>query len=134
MTITIIIPTGEKRPPKLGEYFMDDKGAWGVAVNDWQVTVFDIGVAHQVEVPDNVTFLIPTWGCYAITKDSVPLPRPKKLIKKWQWLVGTRDALKGGEVYVPHGYWDRATATEFWGSRWICQPILETEMEVEVKE
>ena len=139
MKVTVIVPTGEVRPPKLGECFKDDKGTWGVASGNWITISFPIGKVHEIELPDNTTELkwygVEVNECLRGTTTGIGfiplLPLPKKKIKKWQWLVGCMNANKGGEVYVPHGYWDRANATEFWGNRWICQPILETEVEVD---
>lgn len=87
MKITIIVPTGEVRDTEIDDWFINRHGNWEICYVKG-LSDKPIGKAHEVEVPEGIDFMIPTWGCTSLTKDSIPLHRPKKKVKKWQWVIG----------------------------------------------
>jgi hypothetical protein len=91
MKITIIIPTGETRAPGKGEYAFDNN-RW-IGATDYWYGAYPIGIAHEIEVPDTAHALSlhgqRSVADYFYIKD-IPLPRPKKKVKKWQWALPCR--------------------------------------------
>jgi hypothetical protein len=125
MTITVIIPTGEIRQAQGGEYYQLEDATWTIHMS-WTVGKYPIGIAHEIEMPEGATFLIPLWGSstYGV-KDAIPLPRPKVKVKKWQWVVP--HSWEG--VYMTTEYTEEGIRMALPGKKWYHK-IDETMIEV----
>jgi hypothetical protein len=130
MTVTIIVPAGEVRTPKKGDLFKDDKGKWVYAAIDFSdYGQYPIGITHEIEVPENVTYLIPTWcsSTYGV-KDAIPLPRPKVYTKKWQWVMKDGSSVSG--AHITCGAYTLEEFLNDWSPKGWYHKIDETMIEV----
>lgn len=133
MKIIVFVPTGEVRSAKQGEWAgSDDGGVWR-ALRDMDRYHEPILTHHEIEVPDAAESFKYYFYCgepqHGYTRTcEIPIPRPKKKVKKWQWVAvdETRNP------YVSIGFY---TKDEFIAQYKICNgwyhPVEETMIEVE---
>jgi hypothetical protein len=96
MKITVFVPTGEVRTSKPDEWIFDNctlpyfqQAPPGVD-SKWPIFT-----RHEIEAPDDAnTLTIQSRGsCQTPPAIHIPIPQPKKKVKKWQWIVITIDPL-----------------------------------------
>jgi hypothetical protein len=133
MKITVIVPTGEVRVPDMGEYYrsMNDT-FWICCIEKLVTTVRPIGKAHEIEVPEsaNQVEVVFTKGSGSLDfcgTASIPLPSPKKKVKKWQWVIGNFTSNNG---FLTDHYTDNGIRYTHPGREYYHK-IPETEIEVE---
>lgn len=104
MEIYIIVPTREVRTPVKNEYYYTDGEWYRLRSDNSCQSKYPIGIRHVLEVPDNLNYIhiyhanIRPWSkdnqppacviseTYPDTRITIPIPHPKKKVKKWQWL------------------------------------------------
>jgi hypothetical protein len=128
MIVTIIVPTGEVRQARAGEYYQLEDATWTIHMS-WTVGKYPIGIAHEIEMPEGATFLIPLWGSstYGV-KDAIPLPRPKVKVKKWQWVMKDETELNG--LLFTSGHYTDEEFLNDWRPKGWYHKIDETMIEV----
>jgi hypothetical protein len=130
MKITVIVPTGETRAPGKGEYAFDNN-RW-IGATDYWYGAYPIGIAHEIEVPDTAHALSlhgqRSVADYFYIKD-IPLPRPKKKVKKWRWVIKEHPE----NIYlVSIGlYTEKEIYNAYEEGYMVIDKIAETEIEVE---
>lgn len=94
MQIIILVPELEKRPPKEGDYYMTELYAPDNYItrqnNNDATATRQCYVKHEVEVPEGATTLTYNfWKGVKILEapHEIPLPQPRKKVKKWQWEI-----------------------------------------------
>jgi hypothetical protein len=124
MIVTIIVPTGEVRQARAGEYYQLEDNTWTIPTS-WTVGKYPIGIAHEVEVPEgSIGINIQPYNKVECWTTNIPLPRPK--VKKWQWVV--LESLKGTHLYTMPRTQDEIKE-RFPNAYWYHK-ISETEIEV----
>jgi hypothetical protein len=90
MTVTVIVPTGEIRQARAGEYYQLEDATWTIPMS-WTVGKYPIGIAHEIEVPEKYArirlYAGSTTSIYGDWLQDIPLPRPKVKVKKAWWLM-----------------------------------------------
>lgn len=135
----LFIETGEVRPPKLGDIFLHDGENPTVADMNYYAMQSLILTRHEIEIPDKATRLtvIPErfieGGCYGHSYDPtrIPIPRPKKKVKKWRWVKFLADNDLNepvGTITGPSGHYSDSD-DEIDRAHW--RKIPETMIEVE---
>jgi hypothetical protein len=91
MKITVIVPT-DFRVPRNREYYLGKDGVWMYQIMGYETREQTIGIAHEIEVPEGSEFIKLDWlkEWKGGTIATIPLPRPKKKVKKWQWALPCR--------------------------------------------
>ena len=138
MKITILVPSGEERIPKIDEFYescVNGRALQYLKGNDLTGNRM-ILKAHEVEVPD--------WHeCWIAHKareyDStmrwreIPLPRPKKKVKKWQWVLKNIMSTRTNSTYfvsLKHYATSQDAVEDHFNVHAVLR-INETEIEVE---
>ena len=139
-TIIVLVPELKKRPPKKGEWYVpecwDLKGADCLqAGTDFETPRVCVS-RHEIEVPDWATEMM-TFFCgehKESTAKMIPIPLPKKRVKKWQWLYKSTREIAYWNITSNHfATKESAECVMEKGFSVIC-PIEETMIEVEVDE
>jgi len=115
---------GETRYPKAGDLIMRQSGAIArVSVNHTYV-VFPIVTRHEIDIPDGANILtVQTRGtCNTLPAIHIPIPRPKKKVKKWIYEFNHRGIAWRSTVHLSEAEYD---AQYMSGHK-----VLETEIEV----
>jgi hypothetical protein len=90
MKITVIVPTGEIRQARAGEYYQLEDATWTIPMS-WTVGKYPIGIGWEVEVPEKYAkirlYAGSTTSIYGDWLQDIPLPRPKVKVKKAWWLI-----------------------------------------------
>ncbi|MEN6321702.1 MAG: hypothetical protein ABFD82_23510 [Syntrophaceae bacterium] len=104
MKAYLFIETGEVREPQTGEWGIDDDG-WIVPWNDDSADEKEtILTRHEIEINPLADILTVSQGNkgvpLCIEWKEIPIPRPKKKVKKCQYITINHDSLgiKRGEV------------------------------------
>ncbi len=93
MKAYLFVPTGEVRPPKKDEHYLDDDG--GIEISHGKGCVeFPIIQRHEIDVPEGIRHLDVVAYPYLATSEgvnflriaSILLTKPK--VKKWKWECG----------------------------------------------
>lgn len=113
MKAYLFIETGEVKEPIRNQYFICDRG-YAMECNGPGFEPRRILTRHEIEVPEEADVL--HWhfhdssGCRLMSDidDSIPLPRPKKMVKKWRWYIVERDE-------VTHGRHTEDDIRKLWG-------------------
>ncbi len=99
MTITVIVPLNEERVPQKGEYYWSILDGWSKSNGNFPedtTSRWPIAQSCEIEVPDEYNFesikIIGIYGTCDLGStsfeiDEIELPRPKKKVKKWLWVV-----------------------------------------------
>ncbi len=133
MKAYLFIETGEVRNPNNAEWFMANTEhplqSEGIIYGDRNILT-----RHEIEIPEGAIGMIPLWqftdGEEVGHKNWVPIPRPKKKVKKWQWLFRTDiDEIK----LTSCRYRSEKDVFDTLGRHCvsILFPVMETEIEVE---
>ena len=81
----------EDRRPKTGERFEDENGSIVVACYDHE-EIRRMVTRHEIEIPDGAKCLTifpdSIITCPEASVAKIVIPRPKKKVKKWLWIVG----------------------------------------------
>jgi hypothetical protein len=104
MKAYLFIETGEVRVAKGGEWAMTNEGPHKGEIYQAESDCTEkdnILTRHEIEIPDYVDAM--NYGFSnsqftGIRTGSVPIPRPKKKVKKWLWAVGVED----GDVFFTY--------------------------------
>lgn len=109
MKAYLFVETGEVKPVKPGDYYLDDGGVKRAFMGNKHHTD-TILTRHEIEVPEGATYLaieplrdgLPIRGTieHPWHYISIPLPRPKKMVKKTVFLCVTMH--DGRPVYSVH--------------------------------
>lgn len=86
----LFVETGETRKAKDGEYVLfDEKDGDIYRATDF-TSEYPILTRHEIEIPEGANMMtIQTRGtCNTPPALHFPIPRPKKMVKKWQWRCG----------------------------------------------
>lgn len=136
MKAYLFIETGEVRPPKDGEYYVLGKN---MVIHSGQNYSPDspILTRHEIEVPEGATFFQYQIGGNGFswsngTMGYIPIPRPKKKVKKWRWYMD--DWAHPGGVHVSPSHHTEEDAKRIYEAHKFLCKIPETEIEVEVPE
>jgi hypothetical protein len=129
MTVTIIVPTGEIRQARAGEYYQLEDATWTIPMS-WTVGKYPIGIAHEIEVPEKYArirlYAGSTSSIYGDWLQDIPLPRPK--VKKWQWVMKDETELNG-LLFTSGHYTDEEFLNDWHPQGWYHK-IDETMIEV----
>jgi len=128
----LFIETGEVRCPEEGEWGLDFEG--DVICAPHSTGDFHILTRHEIEINPLADILTVSQGNkgvpLCIEWKEIPIPRPKKKVKKWQWLFRTDiDEIK----LTSCRYRSEKDVFDALGRHCvsILFPVMETEIEVE---
>lgn len=132
MKIDVFVPTGEIRQLKLNDWYFCDNMWFQWINNNMSVESHPIGIWHQIEVPSNADAI----SISAICSNPVqypqiahfPIPRPKKKVKKWQWVLS---CISSQEAFVPAGYYTEEGIKQAYPNRGYYHKVMETEIETD---
>ena len=110
MKAYLFIETGEVRDPKDGELFMTPSG--GILRCKGDFGKRSILTRHEIEIPEGLEGVsISGWGldCGQCKKQvpclaNIPIPRPKKKVKKWKWLA----CAPGGSPFISGSHYSES--------------------------
>jgi len=129
MKITVIVPTEEVRIPSKGEYaYVKDTNVWHYCAGTW-LEKWPIGKAHEVEVPEDSTALQIHYhnGITWHYLKELLLTRPKKTVKRWQWVIESGRA----PMLLTSYYTEQEVRSHFLDKQYYHK-IPETEKEFDV--
>jgi hypothetical protein len=86
MKISIHVPTGEKRCPRIGEWFMFADNQYLLSTYNYRAEEYPIFTRHEIDVPEGARALLPYFKIDNLrttfsNSQAIILPRLK--VKKW---------------------------------------------------
>ncbi|MDD5722665.1 MAG: hypothetical protein PHY29_02870 [Syntrophales bacterium] len=131
----LFIPTGEVRKPNSGEAVLQTGPDGTICIVTAVNCSFDrwpVGVLYEVHIPpdaDECALYFSKNRSTIGASGTFPIPRPKKKVKKWQWLVKWYES---GNINVLPDLWTKDGLMRALGdSVEIICPIEETMIEVD---
>lgn len=96
---------GEERHPKNGEFYQRPNGEIIQAEGEYQ-RAWPVVIRHEIEIPDRATRFygmvdrpLTAKHCMATTICNIPIPRPKKKVKKTVYLLCLTRPFDGQRSY-----------------------------------
>lgn len=90
MKAYLFIETGEVKKPKKGEWVLDLDGEISLGYDNDYEPKFPILTRHEIDIPEGALCL-KMWANngdrYEDKIADIPLTHPKKMVKKWRWLL-----------------------------------------------
>lgn len=129
MKAYLFIETGEIRPVKQEEWYLSDSTIRRAFNNN--ITIKDVILSrHVIDIPDGKTTFVAfpsdaPMGTF-IPGTAVPIPRPKKKVKKWRWVFADDYGLHISSTEYSLEAWKRYDGDFEWS-----HSIPQTEIEAE---
>ena len=136
MKAYVFIETGEVKIPVKGEYVREDNCIY-LTNRDHCHGALPILTRHEIRIQEKTTALNITPMIEAtmmhMQEQYVPIPQPKKKVKKWRWVVKACKSEGDDGLFITEAYFTVAQANNYVyqiNADW-CRRIDETEIEVE---